>query len=87
MVISGIPVIVNQNIHQSLKLVNGAAYIVLDIILNKAYLGHYILTDITLHFSPLARILLELKTIRDFYFISIPPSTILLTPISTKIEY
>ena len=81
------PVIVNQNIHQSLKLVNGAAYTVLDIILNKAYSGYYILTNITLYFSPLARILLELKTTRDFYFISIPPSTVLLTPISTKIEY
>ena len=80
-------VVVNQNIYQSLKLVNSVAYTILDIILNKIYLGHRILTNIILYFSPPARILLELKTTRDFYFISIPPSTVLLTPISTKIEY
>ena len=58
----------------------------LDVILDKAYLGHRISTDITLHFGPPAGILLESETTRDFYFVSIPPGTVLLTPISTKIE-
>ena len=86
MVVPGMPVVMNQNIHQGLKLVNGAAYTVLNVILNKAYLGYRISTDITLHFGPPAGILLESETIRDFHFIGISPGTILLTPTSTKIE-
>ena len=86
MVVSGILVIVNQNIYQGLKLVNSAAYTVLDVIFDKVYLSHYISTNITLHFSPLAGILLKSKMTKDFYFVNIPPGTILLTPISTKIE-
>ncbi|XTI87353.1 hypothetical protein V2W45_1520002 [Cenococcum geophilum] len=69
-----------------LKLVNSAAYTALDIILNKAYLGYCILTNVILYFGPPARIFLELETTRDFYFVSILPSTVLLMPISTKIE-
>ena len=86
MVVPGMPVVVNQNTHQGLKLVNGAAYTVLDVILNKMYPGHRISTDITLHFSPPAGILLESETTRDFHFVGIPPGTVLLTPTSTKIE-
>jgi hypothetical protein len=86
MVVPGMPVVVNQNIHQGLKLVNGAAYTVLDVILDKAYPGHRISTDITLHFGPPAGILLESETTRDFHFVGISPGTILLTPTSTKIE-
>ena len=85
-IVPGIPVIMNQNIHQGLKLVNGAAYTALDVILDKAYPGHHISTDVTLHFGPLAGILLESETMRDFHFIGMPPSTILLIPTSIKID-
>jgi hypothetical protein len=30
---------------------------------------------------------LESETTKDFYFVNIPPNTVLLTPINTKIEY
>jgi hypothetical protein len=39
-----------------------------------------------IHFSPPAAILLEGQTTRDFRFVDMPPGTILLTPMSTKIE-
>ena len=81
------PVVVNQNIYQGLKLVNSTTYTALNIIFNKVYLDYYTSTNIILYFGPPAKILLELEIIKDFYFISILPSTILLTPISTKIKY
>jgi hypothetical protein len=38
-------------------------------------------------FSPPVRILLAAESMRDFHFVGMPPGTILLTPISTRIEY
>jgi hypothetical protein len=87
MFVPGMPVVVNQNTHQGLKLVNGASYTVLEVILDKAYPGYRINAGITLHFGPPAAILLVSETTRDFSFVGMPGGTILLTPISTKIEY
>ena len=36
MFVSGMPVVVNQNTHQGLKLVNGASYTAIDVILDKS---------------------------------------------------
>jgi len=85
MFVPGMPVVVNQNTHQGLKLVNGAPYTALNIIVDKAYPGHRISGDTILHFGPPAGILLTGETTRDLHFVGMPPSTILLTPISTKI--
>jgi hypothetical protein len=84
--IPGMPVVVNQNTHQGLKLVNGASYTALEVILDKAHPGHRINAEATLHFGPPAAILLASETTRDFHFVGMPAGTILLTPISTKIE-
>jgi hypothetical protein len=86
MFVPGMPVVVNQNTHQGLKLVNGASYTALDVILDKAYPGHRINADTILHFGPPAGMLLAAETTKDFGFVGMPPGTILLTPISTKIE-
>lgn len=86
MFVPGMPVVVNQNIHQGLKLVNGAAYTALEVILDKAYPGHRITTDAILHFGPPAGILLDAETTSGFHFIGIPAGTILLMPTTTKIE-
>ncbi|PVH90925.1 hypothetical protein DM02DRAFT_647465 [Periconia macrospinosa] len=86
MFVPGMPVVVNQNTHQGLKLVNGAAYIALDVILDKTHPGHRIDENTILHFGPPAGILLEGESTRDLHFVGMPPGTILLTPISTKIE-
>ena len=42
MFVSGIPVIVNENTHQGLELVNDASYTAPDIILNKVQPGYHI---------------------------------------------
>jgi hypothetical protein len=66
------PVVVNQNTHQDLRLVKGASYSALNIILDKACSGHRINSDTILHFVPLAE------------FVGMLPGTILLTLLSTK---
>ena len=50
MFIPGMPVVVNQNTHRVLKVVNGAAYTAVDVILDKAHPGHRVSADIILHF-------------------------------------
>ncbi|ENH72036.1 hypothetical protein FOC1_g10001068 [Fusarium oxysporum f. sp. cubense race 1] len=86
MFVPGMPVVVNKNTHQGLKLVNGASYTAQHVILDKAHPGHQIDADTVLHFGPPAGILLGSETTRDFRFIGIPPGTVLLTPTSVKIE-
>jgi len=86
MFVPRMPVVVNRNTYQGLKLVNGASYEVLDVILDKAYPGHRINADTILHFGPPAGILLAVESTRNFYFVGMPPGAILLTPISTRIE-
>jgi hypothetical protein len=80
------PVVVNQNIYQSLKLVNGASYEILNIIFDKTYPGYQINADIILYFGPPAGILLAAKSTKDFYFVDILLDIILLILISIRIE-
>ncbi|OAL42604.1 hypothetical protein IQ07DRAFT_669274 [Pyrenochaeta sp. DS3sAY3a] len=75
-----------KNSYQVLKLVNGANYKALDVILDKAYPGHRISADSILHFGPPAGILLAAESTEDFSFVGMPPGTILLTPLSSKLE-
>jgi hypothetical protein len=86
MFVPGMPVVVNHNTHQGLKLVNGASYTAVEAVLDEAHPGHQISTDMTVHFGPPAGIILESETTRDFHFIGMPPGTILLTPMSVKIQ-
>jgi hypothetical protein len=60
--------------------INGASYTALNVILDRAHPGHRINADTILHFGPPAGILLAAETMRGFHFVSMPPSTILLTP-------
>ncbi|KAF2183350.1 hypothetical protein K469DRAFT_690109 [Zopfia rhizophila CBS 207.26] len=57
-----------------LKVVNGASYEVLDVILKKAYPGHRINADTILHFGLPAGILLAAELMRDFHFVGMPLS-------------
>jgi len=86
MFVPGMPVIVNQNTHQGLKLVNGASYTALDIIVDKAHPGYRISSDAILHFGPPAGMLLTGESTKDYHFVGMPPGTILLTPISSKMD-
>ncbi|KAL8369050.1 hypothetical protein RB599_004476 [Gaeumannomyces hyphopodioides] len=86
MFVPGMPVVVNHNIHQGLKLVNGASYTAVDIVPDRAHPGHRVDADAVLHFGPPGGILLASETTRDFRFIGMPPGTVLLTPMSIRIE-
>jgi hypothetical protein len=86
MFVAGMPVVVNHNTHMGLKLVNGASYTALEVILDKAYAGYRISADMTVHFGPPAGIVLESETTRDFHFVGMPQGTILLAPMSIRIQ-
>ncbi|RKK73233.1 hypothetical protein BFJ71_g17436, partial [Fusarium oxysporum] len=62
MFVPGIPVVVNHNTHQGLKLVNGASYTALEVILDETHPGHRISADMMVHFGPPAGIILESET-------------------------
>ncbi|KAJ6437551.1 helix-loop-helix DNA-binding domain-containing protein [Purpureocillium lavendulum] len=86
MFVPGMPVVVNHNTHQGLKLVNGAGYKAVEVILDKAHRGHRVSADMTIHFGPPAAIILESETTKDFHFVGMPPGTVLLTPMSIRIH-
>jgi hypothetical protein len=86
MFVPRMPVVINRNTYQGLKMTNGASYEALDVILDKAYPGHRINANTILHFGPPAGILLAAESTRDFHFVGMPPGAILLTPISTRIS-
>ncbi|KAM4061630.1 PIF1-like helicase [Hirsutella rhossiliensis] len=86
MFVPGMPVVVNHNTHQGLKLVNGASYTALEVILDKSYPGHRISADMTVHFGPPAGVMLESETTKDIHSVGMPPGTILLTPMTVKIQ-
>ncbi|KAM4055461.1 PIF1-like helicase [Hirsutella rhossiliensis] len=50
--VPGMPVVVNQNTHQGLKLVNGAGYTAVDVIPDRAFPGHRVSAELTMHFGP-----------------------------------
>jgi hypothetical protein len=86
MFVPGMPIVVNKNTYTSLKLVNGSDYQALDVIIDRAYPGHRVSADTILHFGPPAGIILAAQSTRNFNFVGMPPGTILLTPLSSKIE-
>lgn len=86
MFVPGMAIVVNKNTHQGLKVVNGAAYKGVDVILNKSYPGHRISSNIILHFGPPAAIILSSESTKDLNFVGMPSGTILLTPVSVKMD-
>ncbi|KAM4055528.1 PIF1 protein [Hirsutella rhossiliensis] len=83
--VPGMPVVVNQNTHQGLKVVNGAGYTAVAVIPDRAFPGHRVSAELTVHFGPPAGLVLASETTKDFHFVGMPAGTILLTPISVKI--
>jgi len=86
MFVPGIPVVINHNTHQGLKLVNGASYTALEVILDETHPGHRISANMTVHFGPPAGIILESETTKDIHFVGMPSGTVLLTPMSVRIQ-
>lgn len=78
----GIPVVVNKNIYTGLKVVNGAEFTAMDVILDPNHPGHYLAHDVTIHFGPPLGILLQSKDTEAFAIPSLPAGTLLIRPIS-----
>ena len=72
MFVPGMPTVVNRNTHQGLKLVNGAGYTAVDVVLDKAYPGHCVSADTILYFGPPAGPLLASEMTRDPHFVGMP---------------
>lgn len=85
MFVPGMPIVVNQNTHQGLKLVNGSSYTAVDVILDNSHPGHHISTDTILHFGPPTAVILMADSTKAFRFVNMPPGTILLTALSANI--
>lgn len=83
--VPGMVIVVNFNTHQGLKLLNNSSYKAVDVILDKVSPGHHIDANTSLHFGPLAGILISSETTRNFHFVDAPAGTILLTPTTVKI--
>jgi hypothetical protein len=64
MFVPDMPIVVNRNTYQGLKLVNGSSYTALDIIIDKAYSGHRVSADTILHFGLQAGIILAAERIQ-----------------------
>ncbi|KAF1807904.1 hypothetical protein P152DRAFT_469266 [Eremomyces bilateralis CBS 781.70] len=76
MFVAGMPIV----------LVNGACYTALDVVLDQKFPGHRVNTDTILHFGPPAGIVLASETTKDYDFVGMPAGTILLTPVSVKMD-
>ncbi|KJZ74451.1 hypothetical protein HIM_06047 [Hirsutella minnesotensis 3608] len=85
MFVPGMPVVVNQNTYQGLKVTNGGGYTAAKVIVDKPFPGHRVSAGIMIHFGPPAGLILASETTKDLQFVGMPPGTILLTPISVKI--
>jgi hypothetical protein len=86
MFVPGMPVVVNRNTYQGLKLINGSNFTALDVIIDGAFPRHRVSDNTILHFGPPAGIILAADSTRELNFVGMPPGTILLTPLSSKIE-
>jgi len=85
MFVPGMPIVVNQNTYQGLKVTNGGGYTAVDVVVNKTFPGHRVSAAITVHFGPPAGIILASETTRDLRFAGMPAGTVLLTPMSVRI--
>jgi hypothetical protein len=86
MFVPGMPVAVNRNTHQGLKLVNGAHYTAVDVIIDRRFPGYRLDANTILHLGPPAGLLLTGATTQDLHFVDMPAKTILLLPMTATIK-
>lgn len=86
MFVPGMPVAVNQNTHQGLKLVNGAYYTAVDVIIDGKFPGYRVDANTLLHLGPPAGLLLTGVATQDLHFVDLPAKTILLLPVTATIK-
>ncbi|KAL3954401.1 hypothetical protein ACCO45_009964 [Purpureocillium lilacinum] len=86
MFVPGMPVVVNQNTYQGLKVTSGGGYTAAEVIVDRAFPGYRVSADMAIHFGPPAGLVLASETTRDLHFVGMPPGTVLLAPMSVRIQ-
>jgi hypothetical protein len=76
--IEGMPVIVNQNKYQGLKVVNGAEFTAVGIVPDPSLEEHVVDEGVSIFFGPPAGILLQSDALKDVRIANLPPNTIML---------
>ncbi|KAM4064312.1 PIF1-like helicase [Hirsutella rhossiliensis] len=71
----GIPVVVNKNIYTGLKVVNGADFTAVDVIIDPNHPGYCLADDVTIHFGPPLGILLQSEETKALAIPSLPVGT------------
>ncbi|KAM4064310.1 PIF1-like helicase [Hirsutella rhossiliensis] len=71
----GMPVVVNKNIYTGLKVVNGADFTAVDVILDPNHPGYHLADDVTIHFGPPLGILLQSEETKALAIPSLPGKT------------
>ncbi|XP_044720171.1 PIF1-like helicase domain-containing protein [Hirsutella rhossiliensis] len=71
----GMPVVVNKNIYTGLKVVNGADFTAVDVIIDPNHPGYCLADDVTIHFGPPLGILLQSEETKTLAIPSLPGKT------------
>jgi len=82
----GMPVVVNKNIYTGLKVVNGAEFTAVDVILDPKFPGYHLADDVTIHFGPPLGILLESQDTKEVAVPALPTGTVLVRPITHTLD-
>ncbi|KAM4063402.1 PIF1-like helicase [Hirsutella rhossiliensis] len=82
----GMPVVVNKNIYTGLKVVNGADFTAVDVILDPNHPGYHLADDVTIHFGPPLGILLQSEETKALAIPSLPVGTVLIRPMSHTLD-
>ena len=80
------PVVVNKNIYTGLKVVNGAEFTAVDVILDPNHPGYHLADDVTIHFGPPLGILLQSEETKALAIPSLPVGTVLIRPMSHTLD-
>ncbi|KAM4067778.1 PIF1-like helicase [Hirsutella rhossiliensis] len=71
----GMPVVVNKNVYTGLKVVNGADFAAVDVVLDPNHPGYCLANDVTIHFGPPLGILLQSEETNALAIPSLPVGT------------
>ncbi|KAM4062608.1 PIF1-like helicase [Hirsutella rhossiliensis] len=71
----GMPVVVNKNIYTGLKVVNGADFTAVDVIIDPNHPGYCLADGVTIHFGPPLGILLQSEETKTLAIPSLPVGT------------
>ncbi|XP_044714443.1 ATP-dependent DNA helicase PIF1 [Hirsutella rhossiliensis] len=82
----GMPVVVNKNIYTGLKVVNGADFTAVDVIIDPNHPGYCLADDVTIHFGPPLGILLQSEETKTLAIPSLPVGTVLIRPMSHTLD-